>query len=96
MTCKKRDILPGIIFKTPLLHHSISLCSFHVLCFLSLTTGNAGTSGNQAIHDPGTAEVSSVKSLQDTIVYLENNLSAMNAKMVRFTYSCYQVHHIIT
>ncbi|XP_015779430.1 PREDICTED: uncharacterized protein LOC107357306 [Acropora digitifera] len=39
------------------------------------------TSGNQAIHDPGTAEVSSVKSLQDTIVYLENNLSAMNAKM---------------
>ncbi|XP_029212642.2 uncharacterized protein LOC114976361 isoform X2 [Acropora millepora] len=39
------------------------------------------TSGNQAIHDPGTARVSSVKSLQDTIVYLENNLSAMNAKM---------------
>ena len=43
------------------------------------------TSGNQTIRDPGTAKVRSVKSLQDTIVYLENNLSAMNAEMVRFT-----------
>ncbi|XP_074625776.1 uncharacterized protein LOC141884000 isoform X2 [Acropora palmata] len=37
--------------------------------------------GNQVSHDPGTEKVRSLKSLQDTIVYLENNLSAMNAKM---------------
>lgn len=91
MTCKKRDILAGIFFKTPLLHHSlwtklhsimhISQCSFHVLCFLSLITGNTMTPGNQTIHDPETAEINSAQSLQDMIV----RLSAMRVKMVGFT-----------
>ena len=39
------------------------------------------TSGNQAIHDPATEEITSVQSLQDMIV----RLSAMRVKMVGFT-----------